>query len=67
MLNTDAHTASVQKKMTQEEFIKMNRGINGGKVHCQFTAGRSELIVPLYELGFASRLSLYVVQTHCRG
>lgn len=31
MLNTDAHTASVQKKMTMEEFIKMNRGINGGK------------------------------------
>jgi cytohesin len=31
MLNTDAHTATVQKKMTLEEFIKMNRGINAGK------------------------------------
>jgi len=31
MLNTDAHTAHIPKKMTLDEFVKMNRGINGGK------------------------------------
>ena len=28
MLNTDAHSAQIKKKMTQEEFVKMNKGIN---------------------------------------
>lgn len=31
MLNTDAHSAQIKKKMTQEEFVKMNRGINDSK------------------------------------
>ncbi|CAN6452847.1 unnamed protein product [Victoria cruziana] len=31
MLNTDQHNAQVKKKMTEEEFIKNNRNINGGK------------------------------------
>ena len=31
MLNTDAHNKKVKKKMTEEEFIKNNRGINNGK------------------------------------
>ena len=28
MLNTDAHSAQMKKKMTQQEFVNMNRGIN---------------------------------------
>merc|ERR1719482_1519055 len=31
MLNTDAHSSQIKKKMTQEEFVKMNRGINDQK------------------------------------
>lgn len=31
MLNTDAHSPHVQKKMSQEEFIRNNRGIDDGK------------------------------------
>jgi len=31
MLNTDAHNPSVKRKMTLLEFIKNNRGINGGQ------------------------------------
>ncbi|KAG9440805.1 hypothetical protein H6P81_020970 [Aristolochia fimbriata] len=31
MLNTDQHNPQVKKKMTEEEFIKNNREINGGK------------------------------------
>ncbi|KAI4377748.1 hypothetical protein MLD38_015326 [Melastoma candidum] len=30
MLNTDQHNPQVKKKMTEEEFIRNNRGINGG-------------------------------------
>ncbi|KAI3524587.1 hypothetical protein L1887_03246 [Cichorium endivia] len=30
MLNTDQHNPQVKKKMTEEEFIKNNRAINGG-------------------------------------
>lgn len=28
MLNTDAHSSQIKKKMTQQEFVNMNRGIN---------------------------------------
>ena len=28
MLNTDAHSSQIKKKMTQAEFVNMNRGIN---------------------------------------
>ncbi|XP_057976133.1 ARF guanine-nucleotide exchange factor GNL2-like [Malania oleifera] len=31
MLNTDLHNPQVKKKMTEEEFIRNNRAINGGK------------------------------------
>lgn len=31
MLNTDLHNPSIKKKMTVEEFIKNQRGINNGK------------------------------------
>ena len=31
MLNTDAHSSQIKKKMTQPEFINMNKGINDGK------------------------------------
>ncbi|KAF5479489.1 hypothetical protein F2P56_000303 [Juglans regia] len=31
MLNTDQHNAQVKKKMTEEDFIRNNRRINGGK------------------------------------
>ncbi|KAB2033953.1 hypothetical protein ES319_D04G051200v1 [Gossypium barbadense] len=31
MLNTDQHNAQVKKKMTEEDFIRNNRLINGGK------------------------------------
>uniref|UniRef100_A0A7N0ZT61 SEC7 domain-containing protein n=1 Tax=Kalanchoe fedtschenkoi TaxID=63787 RepID=A0A7N0ZT61_KALFE len=31
MLNTDQHNPQVKKKMTEEEFIRNNRGINGGQ------------------------------------
>ncbi|RWR83030.1 ARF guanine-nucleotide exchange factor GNL2 [Cinnamomum micranthum f. kanehirae] len=31
MLNTDQHNAQVKKKMTEDEFIRNNRAINGGK------------------------------------
>jgi len=31
MLNTDAHNANVIKKMTKDQFISNNRGINNGK------------------------------------
>ena len=31
MLNTDLHNAQVKKKMTKEDFLKMNRGINDNK------------------------------------
>ncbi|KAL6984825.1 Nucleolar GTP-binding protein 2 [Sarracenia purpurea var. burkii] len=31
MLNTDQHNPQVKKKMTEEEFIRNNRGINDGK------------------------------------
>ncbi|XP_047320346.1 ARF guanine-nucleotide exchange factor GNL2 [Impatiens glandulifera] len=31
MLNTDQHNHQVKKKMTEEEFIRNNRGINNGK------------------------------------
>ena len=31
MLNTDAHNAQVQKKMTKDEFVRNLRGVNGGK------------------------------------
>eukprot|EP00002_Diphylleia_rotans_P033608 TRINITY_DN7164_c0_g1_i1.p1 TRINITY_DN7164_c0_g1~~TRINITY_DN7164_c0_g1_i1.p1 ORF type:complete len:1474 (+),score=291.29 TRINITY_DN7164_c0_g1_i1:61-4482(+) len=31
MLNTDAHNPTVKKKMTSEEFVKNNRGIDGGQ------------------------------------
>lgn len=31
MLNTDQHNPQVKKKMTEEEFIRNNRNINGGK------------------------------------
>ena len=30
MLHTDAHNAQVKKKMTADEFVRNNRGINGG-------------------------------------
>jgi len=30
MLNTDAHSSQIKKKMTQQEFVNMNRGINDG-------------------------------------
>ena len=30
MLNTDAHNPQVKNRMTKEEFIKNNRGINDG-------------------------------------
>ena len=31
MLNVDQHNAKIKKRMTVEEFIKNNRGINDGK------------------------------------
>ena len=31
MLNTDAHSAQVKKKMTMEQFLRNNRGIDGGQ------------------------------------
>jgi len=31
MLNTDAHNPQVKKKMTNKEFLKMNKGINDGQ------------------------------------
>ena len=31
MLNTDAHSSQIKKKMTQQEFVNMNRGINDSK------------------------------------
>jgi golgi-specific brefeldin A-resistance guanine nucleotide exchange factor 1 len=31
MLNTDAHNKQVKKKMTLEQFVRNNRGTNGGK------------------------------------
>lgn len=31
MLTTDLHSAKIKKKMTQEEFVKNNRGINDNK------------------------------------
>lgn len=31
MLNTDAHKPDIKVKMTELEFIKNNRGMNGGK------------------------------------
>ena len=31
MLNTDLHNPSIKKKMTPEEFVKNQRGINDGK------------------------------------
>ncbi|CAL5223957.1 g6563 [Coccomyxa viridis] len=31
MLNTDKHNPAIKKKMTQEEFVRNNRGINGTK------------------------------------
>lgn len=31
MLNTDAHNPSIKRKMTREQFIKNNSGINGGE------------------------------------
>lgn len=31
MLNTDQHNSQVKKKMTEEDFIKNNRSINGGQ------------------------------------
>ncbi|KAG6719678.1 hypothetical protein I3842_03G018600 [Carya illinoinensis] len=37
MLNTDQHNAQVKKKMTEEDFIRNNRKINGGKdLPCEF-------------------------------
>ncbi|KAG7985328.1 hypothetical protein I3843_03G020100 [Carya illinoinensis] len=37
MLNTDQHNAQVKKKMTDEDFIRNNRKINGGKdLPCEF-------------------------------
>lgn len=30
MLNTDAHNSNIKKKMTELEFIRINRGINSG-------------------------------------
>lgn len=31
MLHTDAHSANVKKKMTKQEWLKNNRGLNAGK------------------------------------
>lgn len=31
MLNTDLHNPQIKKRMTRQEFIKNNRGINDGK------------------------------------
>lgn len=31
MLNTDAHSPNVRNRMTREEFVKNNRGINDGQ------------------------------------
>ena len=31
MLNTDAHSPQVKKRMTKQDFIKNNRGINDGQ------------------------------------
>lgn len=31
MLNTDLHSPKIKSKMTQEQFIRNNRGMNGGK------------------------------------
>ncbi len=31
MLNTDAHNVHIKTKLTQDVFLKNNRGINGGK------------------------------------
>ena len=30
MLNTDAHSPKIAKKMTLPEYVRMNRGINDG-------------------------------------
>ena len=30
MLNTDAHSSQIKHKMTQQEFVRNNRGINAG-------------------------------------
>lgn len=37
MLTTDLHSPQVKNKMTKEQFIKNNRGINDSKVFFQFT------------------------------
>jgi Sec7-like guanine-nucleotide exchange factor len=31
MLNTDAHNPNIKKKMTEQEFVRTNRGINEGQ------------------------------------
>ena len=41
MLNTDAHNKQVKKKMTLEQFIRNNRGTNGGKDWPKETLGEA--------------------------
>ena len=43
MLNTDAHSPQVKRRMTQPEFIRNNRGINDGEDLPE------ELLVAIYE------------------
>ena len=43
LLNTDAHNAAVRNKMSREQFVGNNKGINGGgdvpsRAHAQCTA-----------------------------
>lgn len=52
MLNTDAHNPNVKKKMTEQEFIRTNRGINDGQdiphdylsdIYCRITTNEIKM------------------------
>ena len=46
MLNTDAHSSQIKKRMTQQEFVNMNRGINdSGDLPTPFLEGLYQEIV----------------------
>ena len=52
MLTTDLHSAQVKNKMTKEQYIKMNRGINESKV--------LGIFLNPFQINFKSLLSLFL-------
>ena len=68
MLNTDAHSSQIKKKMTQQEFVNMNRGINdSGDLPTPFLESlyqgitTNEIKIKQYDYGASQVLPAFLV------